>query len=205
LQVLRKLSKTDQFRATANAYSEILRDELTSLHPDYALLRRVLRNAGKYRIKNIIHYVISKFEDLVRLARDASLYISRVIDSKLALKHAEQFQRLICSAEGQLPHVNTWLAYVLSNPAFEQIRVPTKIDQIQGIRNQAPVAARLADRAWVKTYKNGLDTLGPWEKRAVMFASRILARDERRVWLGTIKAKGNFLENIVADHLLSEA
>jgi hypothetical protein len=37
-----------------------------------------------------------------------------------------------------------------------------------------------------------------------MFASRILAADERRVWLRAIKAKGNFLENIVADHLLSE-
>ena len=68
---------------------------------------------------------------------------------------------------------------------------------------KAEFAGTSRDLAWVKSHKNGLDTLGPCEKRAILYASQILSVDERKVWLGIAKDRGDFLEKVVADHLLS--
>jgi len=96
-----------------------------------------------------------------------------------------------------------WLSHTFANEAFDDAVIPSRYESVLGVREQALIALRRKDRAWVKSHKSGLDTFGPWDKRAVLFASQILSGDERNVWLRIAKARGSFLEQILADHLLA--
>jgi hypothetical protein len=83
-------------------------------------------------------------------------------------------------------------------------RVVHQLDPLDSLIYTALVHSVAAgDRAWVKSHKSGLDTLGPWDKRAVLFASQVRSADERRAWLRIAKARGDFLDRILATHLLA--
>ena len=53
--------------------------------------------------------------------------------------------------------------------------------------NQAYASRKSNNVMWVRQMKSRIDTLGPWEKRAVIIASQILAKQERMAWLGNLE------------------
>jgi hypothetical protein len=203
LKVLQRLSDSDQFKAASVSYREIMKSELKSAAPDYLLLRRIIRNAGTYRIRSIFDDVLSNFERLLPVVREVGIYLTKVITKEIAGKYTAQFASLANTDAARLPFVNTWLAHIFANGAFGSTEISKEFLSIASIRDQAQIALRRNDRAWVKTYKNGIDTLGPWDKRAVLFASKVLADDERRSWLRIAKSRGDVLEQVLADHLLA--
>ena len=65
------------------------------------------------------------------------------------------------------------------------------------------IAIRREDRTWVKGYKNAVDTLGPWEKRAGLFSSVVLSKDERRAWMRVAAQRGERLEVAVSKFVVA--
>ncbi len=203
LEVLRKLSESEEFRIVSDSYRQIFESEICSPKPDFMLLRRVLRNAGAYRIRSIFDIVVRNFERLLPLVRETGIYITRVITKEVVSKYLSEFQALAESPEAKLPFVNIWLSHIFSNPAFGSAAIPSNYESVLSVRDRALIALRRNDRVWVKSHKSGLDTLGPWDKRAVVFSSQVLSADERRSWLRIAKARGSLLDQIVADHLIA--
>jgi len=72
------------------------------------------------------------------------------------------------------------------------------------MRDQALVARRRLDRTWVKDYKNGIDVLGPWEKRAVLYAASVLSEDEAVHWMQGVASGGDILETAIAKHVITQ-
>ena len=201
--LLEEFKKNKKFEVASEAYKDLLKDEMEKPYPDFVLIRRILRKAKAYRIRSILPFVLIHFERLLPLVREVCLYLQKTLNQEAASKNNLLFLKIADSPPMQLPYVNMWISWLFSSPAFADTCFQPLLAKAAQLRSQALIAIRARDLAWVKSRKNGLDTLGPYEKRAVLYASQILSEDERKVWLGIAKERGDLLEKILADHLLS--
>lgn len=203
-ELLEEFRKDKKFEIASGAYKDLLHEELEKDRPDFTLIRRILRNAKAYRIRSILPDVLAQFDRLIPLTREVCLYLDRVLNKTGAEKIEAELHAISESPSAALPYVNMWLAWLFSSDSFSDPRFAVLGRMIANLRDQALFAITSRDLAWVKSHKNGLDTLGPYEKRAVLFTSQILSVDERRVWLGIAKERGDILEQVLADHLLAK-
>jgi hypothetical protein len=88
-----------------------------------------------------------------------------------------------------LPFVRYWLErYFAENPGYlADMRIRRYVMENGDICNQAIAATKSKNVSWVRHMRTRIDTLGPWEKRAVIIASQILAKQERMSWLGNLE------------------
>jgi hypothetical protein len=179
-------------------YSKALNEELTKAFPEFSTIRRILRNAGRYRIRSVLSPVLQSFDKLLPLVREVILYLLKILTKDLAEEYEKTFRQIIDNPRSQLPFVNTWLSALLEHPAFNAIGLPENYEKVRTIRDRALIAIRRKDRTWVKGYKNAVDTLGPWEKRAVLYSSIILSDDEKRAWMRISVQRGDRLEVAVS-------
>jgi hypothetical protein len=203
--VLEEFRKSKKFKIASEAYKDLLAEEMKKKKkfPDFVLIRRILRNAKGYRIRSILPVLLAHFERLLPVVREVCLYLQKTLTQEAATKNSALFLQISESATMQLPYVNMWLSWLFSSSAFADKCFQPLLGKAAQLRSQALIAIQTRDLAWVKSRKNGLDTLGPYEKRAVLYASQILSEDERKVWLGIAKERGDLLEKSIADHLLS--
>ena len=203
-EILEKIAKTGKFDILSKVYAELLEAELEKPFPELALLRRIFRNASRYRIRSILPIALNGFETLVPVVREFVLYLHKVVDEKVVKKYEKQFRNIVDSPRMQIPYINMWIAYLLQNEAFNEVDLPTDEKVILQLRDRALLARRRSDRTWVKGYKNRLDVLGPWEKRAVLYAASVLSQDEAIHWLEIAAARGDAVESAVAKCVISE-
>jgi hypothetical protein len=197
--VLNEIQRDRRYEILSEFYLKVLTDELGKKFPEFAVIRNMLRKAGKYRIRSILPLLLKHFDRLLPLVREMTLYLVKVLTKDLAKKHRQDFRKIVESERvQQLPFVNMWVSTLLEHPAFNDISLPNNYEPIRGIRSRALIAIRGQDRTLVKDYKNAVDTLGPWEKRAVLFSSVILSKDERRAWMRVAAKRGDALEIAVS-------
>jgi Reverse transcriptase (RNA-dependent DNA polymerase) len=201
-QVLEEIQKDERYDILSTVYRDLLTAELKKPNPEFALLRRVLKNAGRYRIRAILPILFRNFDKVVPLLRELILYLLRVLTKEVVIQYREELRGIIEGPRAQLPYVNTWIAALLAHKAFNEVGLPDSYERIATVRDRALVATRAEDRTWVKGYKNSVDTLGPWDKRAVLFSSQILSQDERKNWLKVAARRGDLLEIAVAKYVL---
>lgn len=196
--ILEDVAKTERFALLSNVYAELLAEELRRPFPELTLLRRIFRNASRYRIRSILPTVLSNFESLVSVVREVVIYLEKVIDEKVVKKNAKAFRKIVESKRMQIPYINMWVSALLKHPAFNAIDLPEQYNSITELRDRALIARRRSDTTWIKGYKNGLDVLGPWQKRAVMYSATVLSEDELVHWLQLAAGRGDVLESAVA-------
>lgn len=102
MEVLRKLSQSDEFRVVSESYLQIFESEIRSPRPDYVLLRRVLRNSGRYRIRSIFENVLNNFDRLLPLVREVGIYFKLVITKEVARKYMSKFTALADQCRGEV-------------------------------------------------------------------------------------------------------
>jgi hypothetical protein len=76
----------------------------------------------------------------------------------------------------RIPFVNLWISYLLQNPSFSAVKLPKRYELIGSIRGKALIALRQGDATWVRSFREGIDVVGPWDKRSVLYASSLLSR-----------------------------
>jgi len=201
--VLEEIAKSKRFEILSNVYAELLQNELKRTFPQLALLRRIFRNAGRYRIRSILPVALKNFDKLAPVVRELVLYLHKVIDAGVVAANECPFSDIVASPRMQIPYINMWISNLLSNEAFTDSELPN-YNSVISLRDQALIALRRSDRTWVKGYQNGLDVLGPWEKRAVIYAASVLSQDETIHWLEVAAARGDIIEAAVAKYVISK-
>lgn len=204
-EVLAEIQKDRRHEILSEVYSRAIDEELATNYPEFAVVRSILRNAGKYRVRSIFQSVLKNFEKLLPLVREVVLYLLKVLTKELVEEHEDKFRKILENPRMQLPFVNTWLAALLEHSAFGVVDLPQDYEHVHSIRSQALVAMRRNDRTWVKGHKNGVDTLGPWEKRAVLYSGKILSKDERQAWMRVASRRGTKLEKAVTELVMAVA
>jgi hypothetical protein len=203
-ELLEQVAKTEKFTLLSKVYAELLAEELKNPFPELTLLRRIFRNASRYRIRSILPIALSNFESLISVVRELVIYLQKVIDDDIVVKYEKALRKIVNSPRMRIPYINMWIAALLQNDAFNRIELPPDYECIRQLRDRALLARRRSDRTWIKGYKNGLDILGPWEKRAVLYAASVLSQDEAVHWLDVAAARGDILEAAVAKFVISK-
>lgn len=201
--ILAQIMDDEQFKLLSSTYLELFQKSI-SFPVDFGLLRHILRKASKYRVRNLIPFVLANFEKMLPLIRETIIYLNVVINDKIVVNYRKEFESIISAHYMRLSFVNMWVSHLLTNESFNKINLPSNYNQIIAMRDRALIALRKSDTTWVRDFRDKVDTLGPWEKRAVLYSSKILSSDEMKVWIRTSVTSGEITEKSLASFLVSQ-
>jgi hypothetical protein len=171
----------------------LLKGVLEKENINLGLARHVLRQAGKYKISNLIGNILDKFDMLLPVVREIVVYFERVLDQNLVKEHEHQFKKILSSHYLKLPFVNIWVFTLFQIEHFNAIDLKIDYTLIIRHREQALIARREKNFAWLKSYKGKLDTIDPWGKRAIIYSLEALPEAEVVPWLNLEARKGDIL------------
>jgi len=193
----------DQFKVLSKAYSKILKINLSKKNINIGILRYILRKSTILRIREILPIVLDNFEKLLPVLREITIYLNRVINSSIVSRYSSHFRRITENYYMKFPFINHWISHLLQNKSFNTINLPKNYDNIDAIRDKTLIALRKNDATWIKDYKDNIDILGVWDRRAVLFASQILSYDEMIKWSNTVAARGDIIDKSIASYICS--
>lgn len=203
-KALAEIMENEQFTLLSKTYYVMFDKAILSSPADYALLRHLLRKAAKYRIRAFVTLLLDNFENLLPVLREAVIYLNRVINKQVVANHKSQFESILAAHYMRLPFVNLWVSYLLQNPSFGEVKLPTGYESIGSVRGKALIALRQHDATWVRGFRDGIDVLGPWDKRAVLHSSSVLSHDEMKAWVDAVGASGDIIDKAISSFLISE-
>lgn len=201
-KTLAKIFDEEQLKLLSSTYYELFKKALEPPR-DYGLLKHVLRQSKTYRIRSIVPLVLDRFYAIRPVIREAVIYLDAVINDTTVITYKTEFESLYSHFLMKLPFINIWVSRLLQNDSFNKIDLPSDYDNILSTREQALIALRRKDTTWVRGFRDNIDVLGPWEKRAVIYSMSILPLDEMRPLVKTIASNGDILEKSLALFVLS--
>jgi len=170
--------------------ADLFQDILGRNQLDLGLARHMLRKCKKSRVRAIATEVIENLDYFAPVIRDVVLYLDKVSNKRFIEEHKARFAELLIHSESaQLPFVRFWLGrYFAENPLFLQDRtIHQYVFSGGNICNQCLAAQKTNNVSWVRNMRGNVDNLGPWERRSLIAASQILARQERQSWLSSLE------------------
>jgi len=202
-KAFREIIKDEKFKLLSSTYASLFEKSIkTGL--DFPLLRHILKQAARYRIRSIIKLVLDNFERLLPLIREMIIYLNNVINDEVVIRYKTKFEAIVSAYYVNLPFVNLWIARLLSNKCFNVINLPTDYSNFQDIRSKSIIALRRQDTTWVRNFRAKISILGPWDKRAVIYSSSLLPLDEMKSWAGSIAASGDIVDESISSFLISK-
>ena len=198
------LEDPEKLKIRSETYSELFEEALSFGKIELGLMRHILRQAGRYKIRNIIPQIFENFNKLLPVIREIVIYFEKVLNHTTVISYEDDFLELIENPYLKLPFVNMWIFTLFQNENFNSIALKIDYSRIQRIRERALIAKRENNLTFIKDIKDGLDTLGIWDKRAVIYSSSILSEDEVIHWLGLESSKGDVLNKSLCSMIIND-
>lgn len=202
-ETLKEILTVDQFSLLAKAYYSLV-ERAVSPPIDYVLLRHVLRQAARYRIRNIVPLVLDNFYMILPVIRESVIYLNAVINKKAVQENQARFEQIFSHFYMTLPFINLWVSYLLQNDSFNEINLPANYTRITSTRDQALIALRRTDTTWVRGYREQIDQLGFWDKRATLYSALLLPASEMLPLIRSIAASGDIIDKSIASFMSSK-
>lgn len=203
-RIIADILENEKFQVFSTTYYELFEKSIGSPTVDFVLLRHLLRKAARYRIRNLAPLVLENFEKMLPLIRDAVIYLNKVINKRIVADHRQKFESILSAYYMYLPFVNLWISHLLRNQSLKEISLPVRYDNILSIRGKALIALSRNDTTWVRGFRDGIDSLGPWDKRAVLYSSVVLPPDEMKNWAHAVGASGDIVDKSISAFLISQ-
>lgn len=197
------LNADEEFKVRTSAYEDLLKKIVADRYFDLGLARHLLRQATRYRCRNLVPIILENFEKLLPVIREVVIYLDQILSKIQIQQYKNKFEFILSQKYIELPYVNIWIFHLLQNEKFNLIDLPINYDSINRIREKALIAKRKGDTTWIKEHKDSLDVLGPWDKRAVLYASSVLCKDEMTPYINLVSAKGDILDRAIVALLKS--
>ena len=202
-KALAEIMEEEQFKLLSTTYYEIFEKSI-SCPVDFNLLRHILRKAARYRIRNLAPLVLENFGRMLPVIREAVIYLNKVINEETVVTYRSTFESILSAHYMRLPFVNLWISHLLQNKSFSKSNLPADYDIILSPRGRSLTALRRQDTTWVRGFRDGIDVLGPWDKRAVLYSSALLPSDEMKAWVNAVAASGDIIDKSISSFLISQ-
>ena len=199
-----KLEKSESFKIRSDIYYELFSKAGKLPKIDLGLMRHLLRQAGKYKIKKIIPLIFQNFNTLLPVIREMVIYFERILNGRIVAKYEKEFSEFLNNPYLELPFINMWIFTLFQNDAFNNIDLKIDYSKIKRLREQALIAKRENKLNWLKIQKNRLDSMGVWDKRAIIYASSILSKHELISWFALESLKGDIVEKSLCENIISK-
>lgn len=199
------LDASDKFKIRSDIYPQLLKQAAGLEKVDLGLLRHILRQAGKYKIKKIIPLIFKNFDSLLPVIREVVLFFDKVLDEQTAVKYEKEFKVILNNPYLKLPFINIWIFTLFQNEWFNHTSIKVDYTKIWRVREAALIAKREKNLIWIKDKKNKLDiTFGFWDRRSIIYSSSILSSSQVKGWLTSLSATGDIVDKAICNKLLNE-
>ena len=209
---IKEIADAEINRKLGERLGSLLEEALLQRSVKYGMVRHVLRRAQAMRLRSLYPIVLDNLEKLVPVLRDVCRYFLQTLPNRED-KAREVGSRLLELARKSdyawCAFVQMWVLHFLQTKPVaadysDACELAASAERSLGIRPMALLARAYARVHWVREQKERINSMSPWERRAVIWAGGILPRDERRSWLEFLKSDTNdVLERAIAVHLLS--
>ena len=188
---------------------ELLELSLEGEQPHLGMAKYLLRRATSLRTGVVRDLVFENFAKLLPILREVALYLSATTNDKFSAVVAE---RLLITVEkcghDYLRFTRAWTAEILLKRLQESMykRVESFIEANVGdlgLRPRALLAKELKQVDWVREQKEAWQNNAPWDRRAIIWSSLALSRDEMNYWLKRVQNVGDLLDSAIAEAALS--
>jgi len=203
-RIFEEIKKKKPYKIMADSYHKSLKKELKKDKPDYNTMKYVIRRSSQAGVRCLMPLLLQNFEKCIPIIKDYIQYIDNFLSEAIAEEYEADFDTMLKSPYVELNLVNKWVSHLFQNRIFNDSKFDIDYGLIIEKRDKLLVAYRKHDLTFIKEYKDNIDLLGPWEKRALLLASSVLSKDELRPWLALVKAKSNVLEKSVISLSLSK-
>lgn len=202
-KTLAEIMNEEKIQLLSDTYHELFEKSIS--HPtDFILIRHILRKAKKYRIRKLVPLVLDNFEILLPIIREVVIYLNAVINDETISIHKEEFNTILSSYYMRMPFINLWISYLLRNKRLSITNLPLNYETILPTRGKALLALKRSDTTWVRGFRDGIDVLGPWDRRAVLYSSLILPSEEMTHWVTAIASSGDIVDKSISAYLVSK-
>ncbi|WP_409016127.1 RNA-directed DNA polymerase [Anaerostipes caccae] len=178
--------------------------------PDFQRIRWLFRRLSKIGVDTAIDLVLLRFNDLIPALNDIALYFASVADnSDDVLK--ETGENIIALLNNKLVKSNEFFQLTLTS-LFANTHKFNNISVLLGmfnyssdsIKREIILAAYKANMSsWIRDTKQEYYNLGLWGQRAILMASELLPKDERKFFIQSVRASQmNKTADIISQVLL---
>jgi hypothetical protein len=200
-----KLEANHRRRVRGELFEALLSRALESPSLDVGLSRRVLRRSRILRSSAVYKKVLNSVAPLGAVAPDAFLYLDSLMSQSRCIEHLDSLRALTKNALIQrhryLKHWTDWFLGGHTCTALDDEIGPYLL-RTASKENQARAAVTGKNFAWIRANKLSLEQLGGRDRRAVIWAARILPADERKPWLSAVSPASK-LEEWVKDYVVN--
>lgn len=176
---------------------------------DLAVARAIMRRAKSNKVKELAIHLIRRSHFYRPVINDLVLYLDAVTAPDNIHHICEAIKEMLFDQSFEDKATAEWFAWYVSKHrdlvADEDAR--QVLNYSDGLRYRAAAAVTLGNVSWVRTHKDKVLNLGPWDRRAVIFAAQVLAKDEREKWLRSLSKNGSLslLDKWLVDWIIAGA
>lgn len=133
------------------------------------------------KIHEVIDTLLDHFEYFLPIANNVVLYLNDVTDAKTLPLLTKFFSGLAKSTLIVNDLARLWIEWYLTNHRefLEDPEIRGFLYASPNLITQARAAVLENNLSWIRRNKSSFLASGPWERRAILFASQILPTDER--------------------------
>jgi hypothetical protein len=207
-QVILDQLSTKQMKLLTNAdIVGILKSYLSSETPNFVRMRWFLRRLAQTGLPTAVEYVVMNLKEMLPAIGDAAAYLNSA-ESSYSGDWAKLGEAILQALQMRVVSKNEYLQVVLLS-LFGRISPLNHIDKLiqtfdmygNLARRQIIVASREAQQAtsWLQNLKAGYGNMDPWQRRAFLWASIRIPKDERKYWIQNAQPYLGPLEKAIAD------
>lgn len=152
---------------------------------DLGLARTIIRRAKAHTVPNIAPILLENLFFLAPVVNDVVLYL----DALSAASLLSEFEGLLTAAVSDpamdIRTVRLWFEWYFAR-RIELLSVGSIkafVWSSERLRPQAQAAILLKNESWIKERKNKILHYAYWDRRSIILAASVLAKDERDKWL----------------------
>jgi hypothetical protein len=205
--VLNELSPSDLSVIQSADIAGILQSYLNADQPNYIRLRWFLRRLSQTGVPTAVECVVTRLQSLLPAVGDAAAYLNSAKDSYKG-DWPQLGDALLNALQMAVVLRNEYLQIVLLS-LFSRISLLNHIDKlVQSFdsygnlaKREIILAARETSQAtpWLQNLKSSIGNMDAWQRRALLFASVQIPKDERKHWLQSVQGYLSPLEKAIAD------
>lgn len=152
---------------------------------DLGVARAIIRRAKANHIQDIADFLLDNIETFTPVINDVALYLNKITDKEFIDKYSNKFSEMCAKNVFHSSMVRLWMEWYFSEHKefLSNQKIQTLLYTSERMVPQARAAIASKNQAWIKDKKTKLLHFAIWDRRAVIYAAKILAKDEREKWL----------------------
>ncbi|MEO3945783.1 RNA-directed DNA polymerase [Gorillibacterium sp. CAU 1737] len=204
-QSIDTLPPQSRIKAQGKAFQSFLDMIISFERLDLGLSRHILRRSKYLKSRAILNQVLINFDFFTPVIRDVILYLDSVTSDKMFEYNQPLIESIVTSAATKdLPHIGYWLRNYLASTKFtRRSNILTQFVLRGSLREQGIHAITQKKIPWVREHKDHIDQVGPWDRRAIIYSSQILSKDERNHWMNAISRRDDIVDKSIASYIKS--